>query len=83
MKRASEVAKRQSANQQAKGHAKPKDGTVVTEFAGHASALSSSESAKQPAIKASTNWNADTGASSHMTPHRHWFCSYSPHVIPI
>ncbi|TFK78835.1 hypothetical protein K466DRAFT_506645, partial [Polyporus arcularius HHB13444] len=24
-----------------------------------------------------------TGASAHMTPHRHWFRSYSPHIIPI
>ncbi|KAF7761137.1 hypothetical protein Agabi119p4_10546 [Agaricus bisporus var. burnettii] len=28
-------------------------------------------------------WLADTGATSHMTPHRHWFKSYSPHRIPI
>ncbi|TFY64068.1 hypothetical protein EVJ58_g2865 [Rhodofomes roseus] len=31
----------------------------------------------------SANWNTDTGASAHMTPHRHWFRSYSPHSIPI
>jgi hypothetical protein len=29
------------------------------------------------------HWNPDTGASSHMTPHRHWFKSYYPYVIPI
>ena len=28
-------------------------------------------------------WLADTGATLHMTPHRHWFSSYTPHVIPI
>ncbi|KAJ3745851.1 hypothetical protein DFH05DRAFT_1375517, partial [Lentinula detonsa] len=28
-------------------------------------------------------WNTDTGASSHMTPHRSWFKSYSHHIIPI
>ena len=30
-----------------------------------------------------TLWCADSGASSHMTPHRHWFKHYRPHVIPI
>jgi hypothetical protein len=32
---------------------------------------------------ASTTWNPDTGATSHMTPHRHWFHEYSPCRIPI
>ncbi|TBU21085.1 hypothetical protein BD311DRAFT_707231, partial [Dichomitus squalens] len=32
---------------------------------------------------AAANWNTDTGASAHMTPHRHWFRSYSPHNVPI
>ena len=32
---------------------------------------------------AATMWNTDTGASAHMSPHRHWFHSYSPHSIPI
>ena len=32
---------------------------------------------------AASLWNTDTGASSHMTPHRHWFRSYSPHSVPI
>jgi len=35
----------------------------VTKFAGNASALS--------------NWLADTGATSHMTPHRYWVQNYS------
>ena len=30
-----------------------------------------------------TSWNADTGASSHMTPHRHWLRNYKPHCIEI
>jgi hypothetical protein len=58
-------------------------GNAAIESAGHASVLSSSERSKWLSSKASTNWNADTGASSHMTPHRHWFSSYSPHIIPI
>ena len=28
-------------------------------------------------------WNADTGATSHMTPHREWFHTYSPCSVPI
>jgi hypothetical protein len=34
-------------------------------------------------VHASSDWTADTGASSHMTPHRHWFSSYKPHQVPI
>lgn len=28
-------------------------------------------------------WTADTGATSHMTPHRHWLRNYQPKRIPI
>ena len=28
-------------------------------------------------------WNADTGASSHMTPHRHWIRNYKPWRVQI
>jgi hypothetical protein len=34
-------------------------------------------------LDANFDWNADTGATSHMTPHRHWFSSYAPHHVPI
>ena len=51
------------------------------EFAGHASVSAASSSEAQK--RASSDWNADTGASSHMTPHRHWFLSYMPHVVPV
>src|SRR5262249_32160384 len=62
----------------------PEAGNVaVIESAGHVSVLSSSDFAKWQQTQASTHWNTDTGASSHMTPHHHWFCSYSPHIIPI
>ena len=30
-----------------------------------------------------TLWNADTGASSHMTPHRHWLRNYKPCRIEV
>ena len=53
--------------------------STLVEYAGHASAHSS----ENPDPRTSSSWNADTGASSHMTPHRHWFQQYSPHVVPV
>ena len=32
---------------------------------------------------AGADWIADTGATSHMTPHRHWFSDYKPHKTAI
>jgi len=34
-------------------------------------------------LDADTYWKADTGATSHMTPHRHWLRNYSPKCVPI
>ncbi|EJF55423.1 hypothetical protein DICSQDRAFT_74088, partial [Dichomitus squalens LYAD-421 SS1] len=48
-----------------------------------AALLSSSERDSWLSTPAATSWNTDTGASAHMTPHRHWFRSYSPHNVPI
>lgn len=31
----------------------------------------------------SADWTADTGVTAHMTPHRHWFASYTPCNAPI
>ncbi|KZV78255.1 hypothetical protein EXIGLDRAFT_580113, partial [Exidia glandulosa HHB12029] len=28
-------------------------------------------------------WNTDTGCTTHMTPHREWFRSYTPCKVPI
>jgi GAG-pre-integrase domain len=33
--------------------------------------------------KTHNDWNADTGATSHMTPHRHWLIDYKPYIVPI
>ncbi|KZT19255.1 hypothetical protein NEOLEDRAFT_1235017, partial [Neolentinus lepideus HHB14362 ss-1] len=56
----------------------------VAEYAGKASvALSASDRSSWLSSLAAANWNTDTGATSHMTPHRHWFASYSPHIIPV
>ncbi|KZT18482.1 hypothetical protein NEOLEDRAFT_1192446, partial [Neolentinus lepideus HHB14362 ss-1] len=56
----------------------------VAEYAGKASvALSASDRSSWLSSLAAANWNTDTGATSHMMPHRHWFASYSPHIIPV
>lgn len=56
----------------------------AVEYAGKASAFTSSAHRSDWfKSRASADWNTDTGASSHMTPHRSWFVSYSPHRIPI
>jgi len=54
---------------------------AVTEFAGQASAVSEHE-----ANSTSSNvfhWNTDTGATSIMTPHRHWIHNYTHYRVPI
>ncbi|SJL14968.1 uncharacterized protein ARMOST_18445 [Armillaria ostoyae] len=42
-----------------------------------------SQASTDPSSPAMSHWNTDTGASRHMTPHRHWFNVYSPHIVPI
>ena len=34
-------------------------------------------------FKTYNDWNADTGATSHMAPHRQWLLDYKPYVVPI
>ena len=45
--------------------------TKVFESAGEASALDVTYSHSSSATYTGTDWNADTGATCHMTPHRH------------
>src|SRR5467141_1473569 len=52
---------------------------TLSEFAGNASAPSTSPSPIPPNF----DWLADTGVTSHMTPHHHWVWNYSPLRIPI
>lgn len=73
---------KQNANE-AKESADESANQAQFESAGHASALSSSDRAVWLESRSGTDWNADTGASSHMTPHRAWFRSYSPHVVGV
>jgi transposase InsO family protein len=55
------------------------------ECAGSATALSVDPSDPSAPIisDADFRWNADTGATCHMTPHRHWFQDYTPLIKPI
>jgi hypothetical protein len=39
--------------------------------------------AASPSLSADAHWVADTGVTSHMTPHRSWFTSYRTHAVPI
>ena len=50
------------------------------EFAGNAN---TSNTTPNFSYIPSSNWNADTGATSHMTPYRHWFVTYTPFRTPI
>jgi hypothetical protein len=54
-------------------------------FAGHASlhSVDPSDPLTPLQVDADFDWNADTGATSHMTPHRHWIQNYTPPCIPI
>ena len=68
----------------ARGSAKRAEGekaAAVTEFAGKASAV-----AEHEVNSTSSNifhWNADTGATSHMTPHKNWIRNYRPYRVPV
>ena len=56
----------------------------VTEFAGNASARSKSLLLSSPLqLNADFHWLADTGVTSHMTPHHHWFKSYIHFRTPV
>jgi hypothetical protein len=56
-----------------------------SEFAGNASLRSfdSSHLLCLLQLDAHADWNADTGATSHMTPHRHWLRNYAPKHVAI
>ena len=70
-------AKKQTANST---NTEPETSNVA-ESAGNASDNHISSSLLQ--IDANFDWNADSGATSHMTPHAHWICNYTPLRTPI
>src|SRR6266702_2367191 len=47
------------------------------------SATSASAFFSAPQSEAHTSWNADTGASAHMTFNRHWICNLKPYQVEI
>jgi hypothetical protein len=53
---------------------------IVTEFAGQASAVDNLANVTSSNI---SHWNTDTGATSHMTPHKSWIRNYAPYKVPI
>jgi len=55
------------------------------EFTGNASLRSFDPSSPLYPLQldADIYWNADTGATAHMTPHRHWICNYTPKCVPV
>ncbi|KAI5115652.1 hypothetical protein M0805_007946 [Coniferiporia weirii] len=55
----------------------------VVHFAGNASTHDFSNPHTPLISDASTDWITDTGATCHMTPHWHWFFSYSPQRAPV
>ena len=80
-KRAKEEVKESSENSKRKKKNRPGKTNAAqepTESAGAASV--------RPVASLSTlpdSWNADTGATTHMTPHREWFKSYGPSSVGI
>jgi hypothetical protein len=59
-------------------------GTPATVPAVVEAALAASLRSSMPSGSlADAHWIADTGATSHMTPHRSWFVQYKPFVTPI
>ena len=56
--------------------------SAVKEFAGKAS-LRSTTPSQVSELDADVLWTADTGATSHMTPNRHWLRDYEPLRTPI
>ena len=57
----------------------------VVECAGNASlhSIDPSDPLLPLQLNADVDWNADTGATSHMMPYRHWLCNYTPKHVPI
>ena len=59
--------------------------SAVIEFAGNACNRSydPSNPSSPLQVDADFDWLPDTGATSHMTPHRHWLRNYKPIRIPV
>jgi hypothetical protein len=78
MEKGMKQAKEDAKNRRKQGAKQAQAAAPVVESAGHAS-LSSTTLPSQTHYA----WNADTGATSHMTPHHQWLVDYTPHCVPI
>ena len=54
---------------------------IVVESAGCASAFSLDQ--LNSSFSDIVSWNTDTGATSHMTPHKSWIRNYTPYRVPV
>src|SRR6202000_636377 len=78
------AAAKQSAKKAKKRPNPNASASPAIEQAGNASLSVTPSDPNSPLIlDAHFDWNADTGPTSHMTPHCHWFSSYAPHHVPI
>jgi len=57
--------------------------STIQESAGKASIYTLDQLDDPLSHQANYDWNADSGATSHMTPHKHWIRNYKPLYIPI
>ena len=75
----------ETANKAQESKDTPKDEESTTEFAGNASThLPDHSDLSSPLqLDADFDWIPDSGATSHMTPHRHWIRNYTPFRVPI
>ncbi|THH21045.1 hypothetical protein EW146_g444 [Bondarzewia mesenterica] len=57
----------------------------IVQFTGSASlrSLHPSDLLSPLQVDADVDWDADTGATSHITLDCHWLCNYKPHVVPV
>ena len=64
--------------------ASPTGSQEIVEHAGNASLRSTPSNPFSPLmLDADHDWNVDSGATSHMTPHHHWLRNYTPKHVAI
>ena len=84
-RQADDIEARRKGKEKANAAKASGEGEEAAALAGNASTsiLDPSHPCSPLILDASTDWNADTGATSHMTPHRHWFSTYTPWRTPV
>ena len=82
-KRADEIEAKQKGKARANMAEEDRSDGEAASFAGNASTPDYTNPHSPLISNAGADWIADTGATSHMTPHRHWFSTYTPFRTPI